>query len=395
VGSASIGSTVRVFAVEPDRVQLSWGRLPVGAVRLTGAGPDIAVHSDGGPGAVDIGPLVANTDYTVAVRHGATRAAIDQVRFRTLSPPPGAELGRLATISDLHLGLHTFGLFDTLRPSEEDGDIGRRCGTAAIDAAAAWGATRLIAKGDMVNRASREEWDVVADLVAHAAASGLDTDLIAGNHEGTPAREVDHHVAMAHHHLGPADAARALDVPGLRVVLLDTTRPDRHRGRLDHATEVIGDLCGGRRVLVVQHHFPQPLPVPHFWPPTVGWSESRRFLDALDRAAPGALLTAGHSHRHRRRMHRSITITEVGSARDYPGTWAGYVVHEGGIRQVVRRIAEPACIAWTHYTRRAALGAWGQWSPGRVGDPCFTHGWPRGEARRPATGRAGPARPDR
>jgi hypothetical protein len=96
----------------------------------------------------------------------------------------------------------------------------------------------------------------------------------------------------------------------------------------------------------------------------------------LDRAAPGALLTAGHSHRHRRRTHRSVTITEVGSPKDYPGTWGGYVIHEGGIRQVVRRIADPTCIAWTEYTRRAALGVWGRWSPGQLDARNFSHVWP-------------------
>ena len=87
-------------------------------------------------------------------------------------------------------------------------------------------------------------------------------------------------------------------------------------------------------------------------------------------------MTAGHSHRHRRRTHRSVTITEVGSPKDYPGTWAGYVVHEGGVRQVVRRVDRPDCIRWTEYTRRAALGLWGQWSPGRLDDRCFSLTWP-------------------
>jgi hypothetical protein len=43
-------------------------------------------------------------------------------------------------------------------------------------------------------------------------------------------------------------------------------------------------------------------------------------------------------------------VTEVGSPKDYPGTWAGYVVHEGGIRQVVRRVAAPEVIRWTEST---------------------------------------------
>ena len=60
----------------------------------------------------------------------------------------------------------------------------------------------------------------------------------------------------------------------------------------------------------------------------------------------------------------------------YGGTWAGYVVHEGGIRQVVRRVAAPAAIRWTEETKRALLGVWGRWSPGRLDDRCLSHTWP-------------------
>jgi hypothetical protein len=70
-----------------------------------------------------------------------------------------------------------------------------------------------------------------------------------------------------------------------------------------------------------------------------------------------------------------MVITEVGSPQHYPGTWAGYVVHEGGIRQVVRRVAAPDAIAWTEQTRRSVLGVWARWSPGRIQDRCFSIAW--------------------
>ena len=62
--------------------------------------------------------------------------------------------------------------------------------------------------------------------------------------------------------------------------------------------------------------------------------------------------------------------------KDYPGTWAGYLVYEGGIVQTVRRIMDPAALAWTERTRRNAMGAWGRWSPGRLTDRSFSHPWP-------------------
>ena len=73
-----------------------------------------------------------------------------------------------------------------------------------------------------------------------------------------------------------------------------------------------------------------------------------------------------------------VVVTETGSPKDHPGTWTGYVVHEGGIRQVVRRVARPDVIRWTERSRRAAGGAWGVWSPGRLTDRCWDLPWPTG-----------------
>ena len=70
-------------------------------------------------------------------------------------------------------------------------------------------------------------------------------------------------------------------------------------------------------------------------------------------------ITSGHTHRHRRWAHAGVTTTQVGSISDHPGVWAGYVVHESGMRQVVRRIAQPDVLPWSERARDAALGAWG------------------------------------
>jgi hypothetical protein len=87
------------------------------------------------------------------------------------------------------------------------------------------------------------------------------------------------------------------------------------------------------------------------------------------------LVSSGHAHRHRRRQVDGIEVTEVGSPKDYPGTWAGYVIYERGIRQVVRRISAPEAIDWTEYTGRAVGGAWRLWSPGRLESRCFEMPW--------------------
>jgi hypothetical protein len=87
-------------------------------------------------------------------------------------------------------------------------------------------------------------------------------------------------------------------------------------------------------------------------------------------------VTTGHTHRYRRRRHGPVLITTTGSPKDYPGAWTGYAVHEGGIRQVVRRIAAPDCIRWTQRTAHALFGGWALWAPGLRSHRCFTHPWP-------------------
>jgi len=65
----------------------------------------------------------------------------------------------------------------------------------------------------------------------------------------------------------------------------------------------------------------------------------------------------------------------VGSTKDYPGTWAGYLVYEGGIVQTVRRVMARDAIRWTEQTARMFGGAWGRWSPGRLEDRAISHAW--------------------
>ncbi len=45
--------------------------------------------------------------------------------------------------------------------------------------------------------------------------------------------------------------------------------------------------------------------------------------------------------------------------KDFPGTWAEYRVHEGGVMQVHRRISTPEALAWTDQTRAMFAGFYG------------------------------------
>jgi hypothetical protein len=174
-------------------------------------------------------------------------------------------------------------------------------------------------------------------------------------------------------------AARARDLPGVRLVLGHTPRPDRHAGivppdRARDLARLAGE--GGTPAVLAVHHPPQRWPVETHYPPSISWRSSRQLVGALAAANPATLIVAGHTHRNRRYRVGGITVAEVGSTKDYPGQWAGYAVYEGGIRQVVCRVEEPSCLAWTERTRAALGGVWGRWSPGRLADRCWTLEWP-------------------
>ena len=125
------------------------------------------------------------------------------------------------------------------------------------------------------------------------------------------------------------------------------------------------------------HHQLQPHHVTEGWPWGVPRHESMRFLDAVGAAHPDTLVTSGHTHRHRRWRRGPVTVTQTGSTKDFPGVWAGYVVHEDGIRQVVRRVARRDCIAWTERTAAAVGGLWSVIAPGRLSSRCFNLTWGR------------------
>jgi hypothetical protein len=101
-------------------------------------------------------------------------------------------------------------------------------------------------------------------------------------------------------------------------------------------------------------------------------------LDALAvRRSQVIAYSAGHTHRHRvRSMARSLVPSiEVGCTKDFPGTWAEYRVHEGGITQVVHRMSSPDALAWSESCRglyRDFGIDYGTYALGTLADRCFT-----------------------
>jgi len=280
-------------------------------------------------------------------------------------------------VNDIHVGERAFGLLRTMSlPGDGLAEShSLLCARAALDEALAWGAEAVVAKGDLTYHGRPDEWHAVGRLL-----SGLQVpvDALLGNHD-VARKAADGRVALAAHGIDVPTDPYVRDLPGIRLVLAHSEVRAHSGGRVTRAQRGrVGELLkeGGRPAFLAMHHYLQRHQLPTSYPRGIRGREARALLDTVVASNPATLVSCGHSHRHRRRHYGPVVISEIGATMHYPGTWAGYAVHEGGIRQVVRRVALPEAMQWTERTRKVLLGLWGMWTPGLRADRCFSHAWP-------------------
>ncbi|MGQ0520693.1 MAG: metallophosphoesterase family protein [Actinomycetota bacterium] len=368
---------VWVFAVEDTSAQVCWRGLPAGATISLGDS-SVEVTAGGSAGAASFRDLPPATRLDLLVRRPGGGEARVAETVRTLDPPPGELVCRFATVNDLHIGERRFGLVRHLRDDPWSGlePYPLRCARAALTEARAWGAEAIVAKGDLTYKGRPQQW---ADVGRLLSGVGLPVAAVLGNHDvGT--RAVDGRDALAASGITIPHDPFVLELPGISVVLAHTTVAHKGHGAMpgpqrDRVAELVAAAPGP--AFVALHHYPQRFRRPTTYPPGIPGDQARALLDTIAEANPASFVSTGHSHRNRRRYHRSLVVTQIGATMHYPGTWAGYAVHEGGIRQVVRRVAAPEAIEWTDRTRRAVLGVWGLVAPGLRSHRCFSHTWPR------------------
>ena len=200
--------TLEVFAVEDTTAQVMWQSLGPGTLSLAVDGHVQDLVTSNGPGAATLTGLAPDSDVRVQARHpDLGRLTLD---LRTLPAPPGRELYRFATVSDLHLGIAHFDIrqsLPALTPAEGErrgrvaffdgcvmpeifGDVNR----ATVRVLAKNGFDVLIPEAQGccgALHAHAGDADRAADLARRNAAAFADVDVIVVNSAGCGAAMKD------------------------------------------------------------------------------------------------------------------------------------------------------------------------------------------------------------
>lgn len=300
---------------------------------------------------------------------------LDGFEFRTL-PAPGELLSRFATVNDVHFGETECGVIEGLDVGpvlrSEPGalpypEVMNRAAIGEVDAA---GIDTIVVKGDLTANGTVEEYEQFLD--AYRGGLGDRMHHIRGNHD-------------AYHGGSFADTGPFhIDLPGVRIAVIDTTVPGWSGGGVTATTlEWLDDMSSGcpTPVVVLGHH--------HVWSPDssqrpdgyfgVNPDDSERLVQVVANRPEIVGYFAGHTHRNRVRFFSAtggLPWVEVACTKDYPGAWAEYRVFEGGLLQVMRRVSTPDALAWTEQTREMYGGTYADYALGSLGERCFAF-WPR------------------
>ena len=299
---------------------------------------------------------------------------LDGLELRTLPRPGGALLCTVATTNDVHFGEIECGVMEGL----ELGEVFRVAqgaepypevmNRAAVSEIAALAPAAVVVKGDLTSTGTVEEYEQF--LACYEPAFGEVLHHVRGNHDS--------------YHGGTfaATPTKLVEVPGARLAVIDTSIQRSATGQVTPAqlawlADIAADAARDRvPVLLFGHHHP--------WDPAsatrepgyfgINPDDSDRLVDvvAAHRSIVGYF--AGHTHRNRVRRFAAtgaVPWVEVACVKDFPGAWAEYRVFEGGVLQVVHRIASPDALAWTELTRGMFGGLYPDYAFGSMADRCF------------------------
>lgn len=298
-----------------------------------------------------------------------TDHVVSDTVIRTLPRPGGALLCRFATANDVHFGEEEAGRLgeapggpvQRVEPGEPP--YPETMNRAAVAEMVGIDPAAVIVKGDLSADGQRAEWDAFEQCYRDVFGDRL--FAVRGNHDayqGQSAYADDQWIAM----------------PGVSVALLDTTIPTKTTGWL--TTEQLDWLEAHAQastvpIIAMGHH--QQFTGTNRTPDYFGLhpDASDALTAVIERCPALVAYTAGHTHRHRRRLlPNGVPTIEVGCVKDFPGSWAEYRVYEDGITQVVHRVSSPAALRWSERCRHLYQDYgvdYESYALGSLSDRCF------------------------
>jgi 3',5'-cyclic-AMP phosphodiesterase len=293
------------------------------------------------------------------------------VAVRTLARPPGERLATITTVNDVHFGETVCGLLAGLDvgPVLEVGpgeppypDTMNRGAIAEMQAVEP---DAVVVKGDLTGNGTKDEYTQFLDMYAPAFGDRL--HHVRGNHDAYHGEDFG------------SDAPIEVTLAGVTLAILDTAIPYAPNGQVSAEQLDWLDELGARAdrpVLVFGHH--------HAWDPAsnqrpagyfgINPDDSEKLVDVVARRPRLVGYFAGHTHRNRVRRFAAtgdVPWVEVACVKDFPGSWAEYRVHDGGILQIHHRISSPAALDWSERCRPMFAGTYVDYAFGRLDDRCF------------------------
>ncbi|MBW3662550.1 MAG: metallophosphoesterase family protein [Actinobacteria bacterium] len=365
--------------------------------------------------------------------------------FTTLVPPPGAEIGRIAWVNDLHVGESVSGLaysddrlpgggFPPGFAADPDNPYWRFMTEAMTAEAAARGATLLLANGDVTGSADPAQVGNARRLLDGFGTLGRGEQGPDGVRLVAAGSAPTYFVTRGNHdraHAGPeyADCSPVEGRPELYDCYRDTfaasfvpgtTRfavsfgTDTHRYRFvgldsnDIATGagqmpdeqidfLAAHLDAGEATIPLFHHPVGDRATVFAVPPVVFGvrpDQASGFRAALADRDNFAGVYNGHTHRNLRTTSTEtgdVPYFEGGAVKEYPGGYTIVRLFEGGYMVNFYKSSTPEARAWSERSRGEYLGLYPYYTLGELGDPTgSTRSTPASAVTRASHPRTGP-----
>jgi 3',5'-cyclic AMP phosphodiesterase CpdA len=282
----------------------------------------------------------------------------------TTAPTIGDRMARICTTNDVHFGETECGKFGG-GPAQFWSLPGERpyptlMNESVVGDMAEMAPDLVVVRGDLTNAGEPTEYEEFLEMYHGAFSERL--IHVRGNHDGYAGRAF-------------ADTpVQVVDVPGVRIVLLDTGRAFQSYGCISD-DQIDATLPAARDAttptIVMGHH---PLDVPGADLPADGVcvDDAERFARAVLDVRSIVAYTAGHTHRCKRYDYEGLPLIETASVKDFPGVFGRYDVGTNGISYTVHRASSPEAVIWAERTRAMFDGFYGTYAYGHLDDRSVT-----------------------